>query len=217
MMRKRIAAFRWACLLAALGTLGGCLLAVGGAALGGAVVISDRRTTGIQLEDAQIVNRVNAALTDRFARESVRIDVTSYDQEVLLAGQVPREQDRTDAQAIAAAQLNVHQVYNQLSIGSMAGLSDTADDVVLAGKVKAALLEAKGLPGGVVKTTATLGNIYLQGKVSKAEADIAKQTASQVSGVKKVVALFEILSPEEYERITKPVPQQTAPAQTSSN
>lgn len=190
---------RSSCLMGAIvAALGGCVVAaVGGAAFGGAVVIADRRSTGIQLEDAQIEHRINSALSDRFARESVRVDVTSYDQDVLLAGQVPQEKDRIDAEALATAAQNVHHITNELSIGSLAGLSSEADDAVLAGKVRASLLEVNGLPPGIVKTSATLGSIYLFGKVDAQEADLAKQSASRVSGVKRVVALFEILTPEE--------------------
>lgn len=191
---------RSACLVAAsVATLGGCVVAaVGGAAFGGAVVIADRRSTGIQLEDAQIEHRINSALSDHFTRESVRIDVTSYDQEVLLAGQVPQEKDRADAEALAAAAQNVHHVTNELTIGSLSGLSGQGDDALLAGKVRTSLLEVKGLQPGVVKTSTTMGSVYLFGKVSAEEADLAKQSASRVSGVKRVVALFEILTPEEY-------------------
>lgn len=191
--------------LAGAATLQGCVVAaVGGAAVGSVVVMADRRSTGMQLLDAQIEHKINVALDDRFSRESVRIDVTSYDQQVLLAGQVPQEKDRADAEAVARAADSVRGVTNDLTIGSMAGLSNGANDALLAGKVKAALLGAKGLAPEIVKTTATMGNVYLFGRVSSQEADIAKSAASQVAGVKRVVALFEILSPEEYAKVPQP-------------
>ena len=189
----RIAMF---CLVSCIG-LQACVLALGGAALGGAVVATDRRSTGIQLEDTQIELRVNHALDGLFPRESVHIDVTSYDQQVLLAGEVPSEQARHDAEAAAARQTNVKHVTNELWIGSMSGLNDGNDDIVLAAKVKAALLDVKGLSAGVVKTRCTLGRVYLMGKVSREEAELAKDKAARVSGVKRVIALFEILSAEE--------------------
>jgi osmotically-inducible protein OsmY len=204
-MRASYRRIRWACAIAMAGVaLGGCLLAVGGAAIGGtAVIMTDRRSSGIQLEDAQISGRVHTALDGQFARESVRIDVSTYDQEVLLAGQVPREEDRAAAERLAAGATNVHRVYNELDIGSLAGLSSSSDDFILDGKVKGALIGAKGLPPGVVKTTCTLGSVYLQGKVSAEEAELAKSTASRVSGVKRVVALFEVLTPEEYAKLPR--------------
>jgi osmotically-inducible protein OsmY len=118
--------------------------------------------------------------------------------EVLLAGQVPTEKDRLDAAALAAAQENVRHVTNDLGVGSMAGLSDSTADALLAVKVRSALLRTKGVPLEVIKTSCTLGSIYLFGKVSADEAEAAKRAASLVEGVKRVVAAFEILSPEEY-------------------
>ncbi len=180
-------------------TLGGCLVAaVGAGAFGGAVVMTDRRSSGIQLEDAQIEHRISSALSDRFTRESVRIDVTSYDQGVQLAGQVPSEQDRLDAAAIAARAENVRHVTNELEIGSLAGLTSDTDDALLATKVRTAMLEEKGMPPGVIAVHCTLGSIYLFGKVDAHEAEVGKAVASHVEGVKRVVALFEILTPEEH-------------------
>jgi len=193
MMRDSVATLRWVLALAAVScALGGCVVALGGAALGGAIIATDRRSTGMQLEDAQIEYRVNQALDGRFSRESVRIDVTSYNQKVLLAGQVPQDKDRADAEALATASQNVRQVINELTIGSLAGLSATTDDNLLAGKVRAALLDVPGLATGVVKVTCTNGVIYLFGRVSDAESDLAKRATSHVNGVKRVVALFDV-------------------------
>ena len=203
-MRLLVCLLRWACLMAvSIAALEGCVAVVGGAALGSAIVYADRRSTGIQIEDSQIENRVNSALSERFARESVRIDVTSYDEEVLLAGMVPQEKDRADAEALAASRQNVRRVTNELAIGSLAGLSSQADDVLLSSKVHAALLEVKGLPPGIVKASTTLASVYLFGKVSAEEAELAKQATSRVSGVKRVVAAFEILTPEQYKQYAK--------------
>jgi osmotically-inducible protein OsmY len=204
---------RRAALLALLAaSTSGCVLLFGGAAVGTALVGTDRRSVGIQLEDAEIEHRVNSALEEHFARQSVHIDVTSYNQKVLLAGQVPSDQDRDYAERLAAVQQNVQQVHNELAIGSLAGLSSSTDDALLAGKVRAALLEVKGLPTGVIKTTCTDGNIYLLGRVGNAEADLAKRAASRVDGVKKVVALFDLLTDAELEEYLPKPAAASAPA-----
>ena len=190
-------------LLALLGALaaatGGCVLLLGGAAVGTAIVGTDRRSVGIQVEDVEIEHRVNSALEEHFARESVRIDVTSYNQRVLLSGQVPSEKDRDYAERLAAVQQNVQLVHNELAIGSLAGLNSASDDLLLAGKVRAALIDVPGLSKGVVKTVCSDSNIYLLGRVSAAEADLAKRAASHINGVKRVVAYFEILTDAELE------------------
>jgi osmotically-inducible protein OsmY len=187
-----------------------CVLLFGGAAVGTALVGTDRRTVGMQVEDVEIEHRVNSALNEHFARQSVHIDVTSYNQKVLLAGQVPSDKDRDYAERLTAVQQDVQQVYNELTIGSLAGLSSASDDTLLVGKVRAALVDVQGLPAGAVKTTCTNGNIYLLGRVGTTEADLAKRAASRVSGVKRVVALFDLLSDAELEQyLPKPADEKS--------
>jgi osmotically-inducible protein OsmY len=205
-MRDLPGRLRLSALLAVLAaSMSGCVLLLGGAALGGAIVVTDRRSTGIQLEDTEIEHRVNKAFDEHFARQSVRIDVTSYNQKVLIAGQVPSDKDRDYAERLAAVQQDVQSVHNELTIGSLAGLSSQTDDALLRGKVASALLDVPGLATGVVKTTCTDGTIYLLGRVSAAEAALAERAASHVNGVKRVVALFELLSDAEMEQY-KPKP-----------
>ena len=194
-------------------SLQGCILLAGGAALGTAVVATDRRSVGIQYEDAAIERRVNLALDSRFARESVRIDVNSFNQRVLLTGQVPSEGDRAAAESIARQTQGVHLVINELAIGSMAGLSNNTDDYVLAGKVRAELLGAKGIATNTVKVTVSQGVVYLMGRVGSAEAELAKRVASRVNGVRSVVALFELLTDAELQQLLHPQePPPPAPA-----
>jgi osmotically-inducible protein OsmY len=181
--------------------LGGCIALAGGAAIGGAVVATDRRSVGIQIEDQGIERRINRGLETRFARESVHIDVFSFNQRVLLTGQVPQERDRAAAESIAREAQGVHEVINELTIGFMAGLGNNTDDLVLAGKVRAELLGAKGLPAGSIKVTVALGDVYLMGRVGSTEADLAKRVVSHVNGVKRVVALFELLTDAELDKL----------------
>jgi osmotically-inducible protein OsmY len=202
-------------LLALLGVIAAgtsaCVLLFGGAAVSTAIVGTDRRSVGIQIEDVEITHRVNSALEEHFARQSVHIDVSTYNQKVLLAGQVPTEKDRDYAERLAAVQQNVQAVHNELAIGSLAGLNSASDDTLLAGKVKAALLDVPGLDKGVVKTTCTDSNIFLLGRVSSSEAELAKRAASHVNGVKRVVAFFEILTPAEFEEFKPKSAQAPAP------
>lgn len=211
-MRGLVSLFRSLLMMvASCAVLGGCVVAFGGAALGTAIVATDRRSMGIQLEDAQIEHRINSALDEHFARESVHIEVTSYNQKVLLAGQVPQEKDRGEAEAIAASSEGVRQVVNELTIESMSGLASRTEDTATAGKVRSALLQARGLPNGTVKVTCTDGTIYLFGRVGSAEAEIAERAASHVDGVKRVVALFDLLTDAELAQLQHET--QTPPAQ----
>lgn len=176
----------------------GCApLVVGGAAVGGAIVATDRRSVGIQVEDEAIERRVNRALAERFPRDRANISVTSYSRRVLLTGEVVNEQGKTDAQAIAEKTENVAAVLNELHVGSLSTLSNRNFDTALSAKVRAALLEAKGVPSATIKVVSERSVVYLMGRVTQAEGEAAAKAASRVSGVRQVVKYFDYLSESE--------------------
>ncbi len=176
----------------------GCApLVVGGAAVGGALVVTDRRSVGIQLEDETIERRINRALAEKFPRDRANISVTSYNRRVLLTGEVVNEQGKLDAQAIAEKTENVAGVLNELHIGSLSTLSNRNFDTALSAKVRAALLEAKGVPSATVKIVSERSVVYLMGRVTQEEGEAAARAASRVSGVRQVVKYFDYLSESE--------------------
>jgi osmotically-inducible protein OsmY len=96
------------------GTLSACApLIVGGAAVGG-LVATDRRTSGAQLEDEGIelraASRMREALGDR-----AHVNMTSYNRQVLLTGEVPSEQDKQLVEQIVSRVENVRAVVNELA------------------------------------------------------------------------------------------------------
>jgi len=190
--------------LFAVALLDGCVVPViGAAAVGTGVVATDRRSVGIQLEDSKIESRVNSALIDTIPKGAMNADVTSYNRKVLLAGEVKTAEQRALAEQVAAKVENVRQVVNELTVGDLATLGDRTDDTILSGKVKATLLEADGVPTGVVKTTVNRGVVYLLGKVTPAEGEAAAKAASRVSGVRRVVKLFDLITDQDVEQIKK--------------
>ena len=185
--------------------LTGCVVPVlvGTAAVGGTVVATDRRPVGIQVEDRAIESRVNKALIDNIPKGAMNINVTSYNRKALLTGQVKTAEQRALAGSVAAKAENVSEVVNEVTVGALATLGDRTDDTLLAGKVKTALLQADGVPTGVVETTVDQGVVYLLGKVSPSEGEAAAKAASRVSGVRRVVKLFDLITDQEVAEIKK--------------
>ncbi len=181
-------------------------LVVGGAAVGGAIVATDRRSVGIQIEDEAIERRVNRALAEKFPRERANISVTSYNRKVLLTGEVTTEPGKAEAKAIAEQAQNVASVLNELHVGTLSTVSNRNYDLALAAKVRASLLEAKGVPSGAIKAVTERSVVYLMGRVSEAEGDAAAKAASRISGVRQVVKYFDYLSEKELAEIKREPP-----------
>jgi osmotically-inducible protein OsmY len=175
-------------------------LVVGGAAVGTALLVTDRRTSGAQLEDEGIelrsASRLREGLGDR-----VHISVTSYNRQVLLTGEVPNAQDKQTAEQIVSRVENVRSIVNELGVQAHSTLSQRSNDTLTSGKIKAAMVDAKDLQANSFKVVTERGTAYLMGRVTQREANRATEIARGTSGVQKVVRVFEILSEEELQRI----------------
>ncbi len=176
--------------------LSGCApLLIGGAMVGSGLVITDRRTTGIQVEDQAI--EFKAAARARELATLGRVEATSYNRIVLLTGEVPAASDRAAVERAAAAVENVRSVVNEVAVGERPSIGARSSDAVLAGKVKATLVDAKDVQANAFKVVADRGVVYLMGRVTEREAQRGSDIARSVSGVQKVVRVFEILTEAE--------------------
>ena len=98
---------------------------------------------------------------------------------------------------------NVRWVHNELQVRGRVSLGTTASDATISTRVKAAFVDAKDLQANTVKVVTEAGVVYLMGIVSRAEGDRAAQVASRVSGVTRVVTVFEYASADEIARIER--------------
>ena len=182
-------------LAAAIGSSACAPLLIGGAVIGGGMVVSDRRTTGTQVEDQGI--ELKAASRLRELATLGRINATSYNRVLLLSGEVPTEGDRTAAEAAVAKVENVKSVVNELAVMANASVGTRSNDTLLSTKVKATLVDAKDLHANSFKVVTERGIVYMMGRVSEREATRGSDLARAVPGVQKVVRVFEVMSEKE--------------------
>lgn len=178
-------------------SLSGCAgLLVGGTAVGVSVA-HDRRTTGTVVDDQTIEFKLYDALNKKLPPGN-QISITSYNGTVLLAGQTVSDATRWQAEDIARnlREPPVRMVHNELIIGSPVPLSVQSNDALLTTKVKTALFQINHIPGfdpTRVKVVTNQSVVYLMGLVRTNEANAAADVASQISGVRQVVTLFELM------------------------
>lgn len=205
----------------AAAVLSGCAvvppLLVGGAVVGGGLVATDRRTAGMQLEDQTIEFR--AAARVRELATLGQISVNSYNRVVLLTGEVPSATERARAEEAVAKVENVRGVVNELVVAGNSSLSSRSADTVLAAKVKATLVDAKDLSANAFKVVAERRVVYLMGRVTPREAERGAELASRVSGVERVVKMFETITEAQLAAESAPVRaggQAPAPVETAA-
>lgn len=194
--------------------LGGCApLMVGGMATS-VLVASDRRTSGIQLEDQGIELRASNRLREVLADRG-HVSITSYSLQVLLTGEVPTEQDKQAVQLAMAGIENVQSVVNELAVLGNSTLGQRSSDILVTGRVKAALVDTQDLISNAFKVVTERGTVYLMGRVTQREADRATAVVRQVTGVQRVVRVLEVISEQELQRISPPA-QETKAAATGA-
>jgi osmotically-inducible protein OsmY len=182
--------------LAAL-TLGGCAaVVVGGAAVGTAMVVTDRRTAGVQLEDQNIELKALTRIRETVG-ERGHVNATSYNRTVLVTGEVPTEADRGAVEQAISKIENVRATVNELGVMGPSSMTARSNDTILTSKVKASFIDAKDLQAQAVKVVTERGTVYLMGRVTEREANRATELARGVPGVQKVVKVLEILTEAE--------------------
>ncbi len=192
-------------------TLTGCVPLVIGAVAGGSMVATDRRTSGAQLEDEGIelrgISRIRSALGERG-----HVNLTSYNRQVLLTGEVPTEQDKQLVEQVIARVENVSTVVNELTVSGNSNLGNRSSDTLVTGRVKAQLVDAPDLFANAFKVVTERGVTYLMGRVTQREADRATAIVRTTSGVQKVVRVLDIITEAELARLQpKPQPADVKP------
>ncbi len=177
-------------------------LLLGGAMVGGALMVIDRRSSGAQVEDQAI--ELKAAQRIREATgERGHVNVTSYNRMVLLTGEVASDADRIAAEQAATRVENVRSLVNELAVMGNSSLTARSSDAIISGRVKAAFIDAKDLQANALKVVTERGATYLMGRVTEREAGRATEVAREITGVQKVVRVFELMSEQELADLQK--------------
>ena len=186
----------------------GCAPVIMGSALVGSLVAVDRRTSGAQLEDEGIELRSAVRIREQLG-DRAHINVTSYNRQVLITGEVPNAKDKQLVELLVSRVENVKTTVNELAVMGNTTFSQRSSDALASGRVKAGLVDARDLYASAFKVVTERGVTFLMGRVTQREADRATEIARSTTGVVKVVRLFEIITEEELRNLL-PKPTSTS-------
>ncbi len=119
------------------------------------------------------------------------IIVTSYNGIVLLAGQTPRADLKASAEQAARSVQGVRKVYNELQVTAPSSALARSNDALLTTKIKTEMLADSSVSSSQIKVITENGIVYMLGVVSRQQAQLATNLVQGVSGVQKIVKLFE--------------------------
>jgi len=153
------------------------------------------RSAGTVIEDEIIENKILVNYTQGSVELSKsHISVVSFNENVLLVGQVPTAQVKSEAERIAKSARKVKSVHNELAIAGPTSLIIRSNDSYLTSRAKVNLLASQNANGVRVKVITENGTVYLMGLVNREEAQASVDEIVNISGVRKIVKVFEYIN-----------------------
>lgn len=143
-----------------------------------------------QFIEPKVAEKIRQAHPDLGSSTS-RIVVTTYNGVTLLAGQTPRQELKQRAEQAARTVQGVTKVHNELQIMQPISLLARSNDSLLTSRIKSQMLADSSVPGSKIKVVTENGIVYLLGIITRQEANRATSLVQGVSGVQRIVRLFQ--------------------------
>ncbi|NQZ11077.1 MAG: BON domain-containing protein [Algicola sp.] len=149
---------------------------------------------GAQIDDSAIELKVSSALNKaEGVSDHARIEFKSVNGNLLVVGQAPNEYLRDLAIKALNQVKGVKKVHNQVKIGNTINMATQTIDMWITSKVKLMLLTEENVNSTNIQVLTENAEVYLMGLVTEEEANKAVEVARNISGVAKVIKVFEIL------------------------
>ncbi len=159
----------------------------------GSMMVYDRRSLSMIEKDARIFYVTNTKIRNIRAFRDSHISVTSYNQVILLTGQVTSVSLKADAEKIARDTPSVRRVYDEITVGEPITLAQRSKDTFISSQIRSKMLTEKGLESGSIRIITENANVYLMGIATHEQADLAVTVARHIQGVRKVVKIFQYI------------------------
>ena len=171
----------------------GCVPVLVAGAAGTALVATDRRSAGAQLDDQTIELKISQHANSRWG-DRAHASVTSYNGVVLLTGEVPTQADKVALEEFAKGTERVRSVQNELVVAPPSELGSRTNDSYVTSLVKTRFLEGTDTFSPThIKVVTDRGVVYLMGIVRRPEGDAAARSAATTHNVQRVVKVFEYI------------------------
>jgi osmotically-inducible protein OsmY len=187
----------WLLLFTLLPQLGGCFLAVAGGAAAGASAAHDRRDFSSYVDDKRTyLGAYDTLNKDKELALKNNVIIVVYNGVMLLVGEARTPELKARAQRLVSGFDGTRRIVNEIEVREPEGFWSHRRDNTISLHVKTALLDLTSLQGfdpTRVNITTAHRVVYLMGKVTHEEDDAVVGIAREVSGVERVVKVFEYL------------------------
>ena len=173
--------------------LSGCIVAAGGAAVGGYTLATEERSPTQLAKDAAIAAVAHKNWLDYNTDLARDLDATVYDGRLLITGIVPKEEWRQEAVKRAWQVDGVREVYDEIQVGPDTGIVQDARDNVISQRLRLTLLGDGEIRSSNFIVHTLNGTVYILGSArNQAELDRVIGYAKNLADVKRVVSYIKI-------------------------
>lgn len=153
---------------------------------------STSRSFAMVSQDDRIATTANNLLASNNAlMTQANISVASYNRVLLLTGQAPNADLRQQAVELVKKVPDVLRIFNQITIGTPTSPIDRSKDAAITANVKARMFATTNLHVNNFKIITEDGTVYILGKATREQGEIAGKVVRDSTGVKRVVKLIE--------------------------
>lgn len=152
------------------------------------------RSVGNKIDDQFLAPKVRAQIEQSHPdlnNQTSNVVVVSYNGVILLAGQTPRAELKTAAEAAARRVLGVKRIHNEIQILQPTTLLVRSNDTLMTTRIKTQMTADSTVPASKIKVVTENGIVFLMGIVTRQEGEAATRLVQSVGGVQKVVKVFQ--------------------------
>ena len=155
-----------------------------------------QRAIGARITDESIESRIRTNLAaQETTLDAANIAVTAHKGVVLLVGQVPSPEMKRRAVEIASeASSQIRRIHDELEVTGNTGFLARGNDMLISTKVRTRLLTGDIDVDADIRVVTENGAVYLMGVISRERADEVAALISDISGVTRIVKVFEYLN-----------------------
>jgi osmotically-inducible protein OsmY len=145
-------------------------------------------------DDAALQTRISGAFARAEAFKDALVQVASHRGFILLTGQVPSADLKTQAtNTVVFASSDIRRIINELEVVTAVDRATAAADAALAGVTRDEIRKLDATLAEAVQVSVHRGVVYLMGAVDSSQAKVVAERVSFVPDVANVRTAFEIV------------------------
>lgn len=137
--------------------------------------------------------KVNIYALQKDLKQNSRLNIDSFNSEVLLSGEVPTAAIKTQIEQLVSSMPDVKRVYNELQVSAARGYSATVQDNYLSSKMMAKATANNAIKASQITAVTNSGIVYIMGQMTPIQQNNLIAVANSTAGITELVLLTTLV------------------------